>query len=129
MANIRSEALSIAPTTTTGDSWNTTATFNGQLHAIQYSPSTSATPSTGGNMLITGARTGLTLLNLDNLGSTAAGIYFPRFAPVTSTAGGTTGDTRYAVDRHPLFNERITVTVSSGSTGGEKAGTVRFFVE
>ena len=124
MANIEYETWPLSATTSSGGSGATTKTWNGYLSAIQYVPSTSAIPSTGGLVAFTGTRTGMALFGFEDLGSTAAGIYFPRVATVTTTGATSTG-----VGLLPLFDETITITISCGSTGGTKTGAFRFFVE
>ena len=126
MANIEYESWSLSATTSSGPSGSgaTTKTWNGYLSAVQYVPSTSAIPSTGGSVAFTGTRTGITLFSFENLGSTAAGVYFPRVATVTTTGATSTG-----AGLLPLFDETITVTLSSASTGGTKTGAFRFYVE
>ena len=131
MAHFEYEALTLAGTTSsgasgTGETGASTGTYNGYLHAVQYVHSTAATLSTGGHLTITGTRTGITLFSIENLGSTASNVYLPWKATVLSTDANTAST---GAGRLPLFNETLTWVISSGSTGGAKAGTLRLFVE
>lgn len=122
---IKYESLACTATTSSGVTTNTANAYNGLLHAIRYTVSTSAPMSTDGRVTITGTRTGITALIITNLGSTAGGTYYPRLATVLSTSAET-GSTGAA--EVPLFNETLTLVFSTGSTGGTKAGTFEFFV-
>ena len=124
MAFLRSEAINLAPTTSGALVVSTTGTYNGYLKAVQFTPSTSAPTSTGGLLGITGARTGLTLFSIANLAT--AGTFLPRLGTVLSTDATVTST---GSGSPPIFNEQLTITVTSGSTGGAKAAVLRLFVE
>lgn len=125
MAYIHSEAVSLAPTTSgTSVTYLTSNTYNGYLEAVQYTPTTSAIPSTGGAIAITGERSGRTLFSIADLSTANTGLYHVRFGTVNSTMGTSTG-----AARHPLFDERLQIVVTSGSTDGTRTASVRFYVE
>lgn len=126
MAHFEYEAITLAATTSSGATGTSTKTYNGYLHAVQYVPSTSVPLSTGGNLAVTATRTGASLFVIENLGSTASGLYFPRMGTVLSSDANTAST---GVGVLPLFDETVTWTISSGSTGGAKAGIVRLYVE
>ena len=128
MAFIKSEDISLAPTTSGALVVNSSNTYNGYLHAVQFIVSTSLT-STGGLLEVKGERTNIPLFTKADLSSGgAAGVYLPRLNTVLSTDAATLS-TGLGWDKLPLFNERLVVTVTSGSTGGAKAATLRVFVE
>lgn len=120
------ELMTLSATTSSGASATSTGTYNGFLHAVRYTIATNSTDrlSTGGRLTLTGDRTGFALFILEDLGSTADGLYFPRMVTVLST-DAVTASTGSAMP--PVFNERLTASISSGSTGGTKTGTLGLY--
>ena len=127
MAFIHSEDITLSPTTSTSPlAANSSKTYNGYLHAIQLDVSTSTPMSTGGLLEITGERTGMLLFSKANI--SADGRWLPRVVAVLSTDSDT-ATTGAVAERLPLFNERLVITVTSGSTSGTTSATLRLFVE
>lgn len=125
MAWIHYEQVSLAPTTSGSYSANTQNTYNGFLHALRYVASTGATvlPSTDGNLTVQGEKTGIQMLNLSDLSTAGTGTYYVRQATVNTSGATSTGLAQF-----PLVNERLTITISSGSTGGTRTGTLSVFI-
>ncbi|KKN82077.1 hypothetical protein LCGC14_0313440 [marine sediment metagenome] len=127
MAYITSEDITLTATTSTSPATaSSSKTYNGYLHAVQLEVSTSTPLSTQGLLQITGDRTGLLLFSKADI--SADGQWFPRTVGVLSTASDT-ATTGAVADRLPLFNEKVTVTMTCGSTSGTTSGTLRLFVE
>ena len=127
MAHIEYEALTVTITTGTvgglagSGTGNSAKTYNGLLHAIQY--------VVGGSswaedtvLAITAEKTAMSLLSLT---CTGAQTWFPR-RTLVNAAGASLSSA--ISEPFPLADERIVVTVTSGSSGGTRTGTFRFWV-
>lgn len=100
----------------------TAETFTGYLHAIQYTPTSTATAmSTAMGCTISAEVSGMKLLSLSPFNSTVETLYQPR-TNTHSSAGSTVA----GFGLFPLVNERIRIDLSSG--GVAKVGTFRFYV-
>ena len=118
------EQLVVTATTSGVATANTVKSWRGKLYGVQFVASTSAPYSTQMNVVLSGERNGSTFLDLDNA---SAGLRLPRQFTVTST--GSTGLGTPVPQPFPLFEERISFTITSGSTSGTKTGTWRLYVE
>lgn len=124
MAYLKYERL-VASATTSGAVVTTSVeTFNGYLRQVTFERTTvPGTPfSTTLGWVLSGERTTSALFSID--GSTVTTIYRPAVTTVTSTGATSTGSAPI-----PLAHERITVTVTSGSTEGTRYGIFHFYVE
>lgn len=121
MTYLESSTCSVTSDASSAASTFTAQAFNGFLHAIQYTPSSTAF-STGMGATFTAENSGMKLLSLSPFNSTVDVLYAPRTS-IHSTAGSTVA----GFDRVPLVNERIKIELSSA--GAAKTGTFRFFVE
>ena len=126
MAFIDYEAMAITATSSGTIATTSTKVFRGFLHAIEYDPSTASTilPSTDSSMAITLDVTGRTVLSLEDMSTVHTGLYFPRVATVTTTGAASTG-----AEAIPIHDERVVVTMTSGSTQALTAtAIVRIYV-
>jgi hypothetical protein len=122
-----SEAISLAPTTSGAFIINSIGTYLGHLYAVQLIPSSSAPTSTGGLLELKGHRTNIPMFVKNDLSSGGpSGVFLPRIGTVLSTDAATAST---GSDRPPIFNEQLVITVTSGSTGGMKAATLRLFID
>lgn len=97
--------------------------LTGLLHAIHYiREATASAFSTAAGLTITGEESGIVFLSMSPFNSTVDTTFMPRAPIHLSTAGSTAA----GVERLPLANERLQVTMSSA--GNAKAGTFRFYV-
>ncbi len=114
MAIIQYESLLVTATSSGSIGTYTSKTWLGYVHTIVFAPTTSSTgltTSTGGSFAITAERSGLPVFALDDTSTTKAGTYYPRSTTVTTTGAASTGAVSI-----PLYNERMLVTMTSGST-------------
>jgi len=131
MPLIQYEALAISATSSGSITSYSSKTYTGYVDAVAYLPTTSSTgltPTTGGAIVLTGELTSSVIWTLNDISNTGAALrmWYPR-APTVATTCSATAST--GVARVPLYNERILVTVTSGSTDAvTKTGTLRFYV-
>ena len=115
--------------------FNTSVIANGLLQAITYRKATASGFSTAGHMTITGAISGLELLNVTTTGTSGVTVtYYPR-AAAQDTSNVNLGYTSNAAP--PVIpvcipvDEALRVVVSSGGTGsgGGVMATLNFYVQ
>jgi hypothetical protein len=131
MPDIQYEALTISATSSGAITSYSARTYRGFVEAVGYNPTTSSTgltPTTGGAIIVKTELTSQTVFTLNDIGDTGAWqrMWYPRVATVAATCSATAST---GVGRIPLYNERLAVTVTSGSTDTvTKTGTLRFYV-
>lgn len=116
--------LEVSATITTDASGDATvyigSNLRGRVHALKYAP---GTIDTGGDLTITGERTGVPILTKADCG-TATVFYYPR-ALVTEAPDGTAGTDAFADIL--VIEERIKVVVAQG--GATKTGTITAYID
>lgn len=111
-----------------GDVTVQTRTVFGVVLAVRYVPDVTSPLDTGADITITAEQSGLPILTITNLGTSAVQSY-PRAATATVlnaaalyAAGGTA-----VLDRIPVADEAVTVVVADG--GNAKLGTFYLYLE
>lgn len=106
-----------------GDQTTYTDVVNGSVIAIYYVPDGTNPLATGADLTITGETTGIPIITITNIGTTAV-----NFAPRQAVCGITGAASLYAAggtavqDRIAIANERIKIVVAQG--GVSKFGTL-----
>ena len=99
-------------------------TYNGFLHGVRFVNSTAGSSMAEDTILaIASEKSGDTVLNIASCTGTQT--WYPR-ASLHNTTGAvlSTG----AVAEFPLADERLAITITSGSTSGTRTGTFYFWV-
>jgi hypothetical protein len=129
MAHVNYEALVVTATSSGTITTLSSNTFNGFVQCVRYVP-TNATSSQGissggtATLAMTAERSGLTVLALADASSAGLGTYYVRNTTVDTAGAASTG-----VGFIPLFDERLQVVMTSGSTTQDtKRATLNIYV-
>lgn len=129
MAYIQYEALTV--TVTTGGvglgggaaTSYSAKTYNGFLHGIRYITVVGTSMAEDFVLAITSEKSGATVLSIPSC--TGSQTWYPRLTAVNSTGAVMSSGTAVSF---PLADERLAITITSGSTSGTRTGTFHFWV-
>jgi len=125
MANIQYEGLAVTATSSGVITTYSDTTFTGFVEMIRYVASATTSDvigNTASTILIQAERSGTDLISVATPATSAT--YYIRAATASTAGAGSTGSAQI-----PLYNERLLVTITSGSTDTTtKNGTIRFYV-
>ena len=127
MGYVNFESIAITATSSGSHTHTSVKAYTGLVHMVRYiaSATTSDVIGAGATIAITGERNGQTILSLTAGPSTSASYY------VVDTTVDTAGSASTGSASIPLANERVIITVTSGSTqdgDAVKNGTINLFV-
>lgn len=125
--HLNRQRVSIVTSTSGADSEYTSDPVNGLVHSVVYTASTSAALSSTCAVTITSETGGLTIYTTTNMNSTGFTVCPRLVDEVIDSTGGQVGTTDGNVAMYPVYNERILVTVTEG-TSDSLGGTFDVYV-